>query len=63
MPAGDEVTLKIDFSTTVGKIIAVYRTGSTGGTLTVSNSCPDGAPIVNFTDSGLRAEVRAASVG
>jgi hypothetical protein len=44
----------ITFSASFGKIIIVYSAANVGGTLTISNSCPDGAPRLN-TGNGLRA--------
>jgi hypothetical protein len=59
--AGDTVTLTINFSATYGKIITVYDTGDPGGSMTVSNQCPDGAPNFTSTTSGLRAVVYGTS--
>jgi len=58
---GDTVTLTISFTATSGKIITVYTTGSPGGMFTASNSCPDGAPNVQTTSTGLRAVVSGMS--
>ena len=58
---GDTVTLTLSFSSTYGKIITVYDAGNPGGTMTVSNSCPDGAPNYTTTNSGLRATVSGMS--
>lgn len=55
--AGDAVTVSISFTATFGKIITVYTAGSPVGTFTASNSCPDGAPNVHTTTTGLRAVV------
>jgi hypothetical protein len=54
---GDSVALTISFTATYGKIITVYTTGNPGGSFTASNSCSDGAPNVNLTNTGLRAVV------
>jgi len=54
---GDRVTLSISFAATFGKIITVYTVGAPGGTFTAANSCPDGAPSVSTSDTGLRAIV------
>lgn len=59
--AGDQITLTISFTATYGKIITVYTVGSPGGTFTASNSCPDGAPNVSTTSTGLRAIVSGMS--
>ncbi len=59
--AGDVITLTISFTSTYGKIITVYTAGSPGGTFTASNSCPDGAPNVSTTSTGLRAVVSGMS--
>lgn len=53
---GDEAALSIRFSATFGKITTVYGAAAVGGTLTVSNSCPDGAPSTTSAN-GLRAVV------
>ncbi|MGH3260892.1 MAG: hypothetical protein ACRDNS_02745, partial [Trebonia sp.] len=58
---GDTVTISITFSATSGKIITVYTAGSPGGTFTASNSCPDGAPSVSTSTTGLRAVVSGTS--
>ena len=58
---GDTVTLTISFTATSGKIITVYTTGSPGGMFTASNSCPDGAPNVQTTSTGLRAVISGMS--
>lgn len=55
---GDQVTFSVTFSATYGKIITVYTAGSPGGTFTASNSCPDGAPSLSTSSTGLRAVVR-----
>ncbi len=55
---GDTVTLRIRFSATFGKIITVYTAGNPGGQFATANSCPDGAPSVSLTSTGLRAVVR-----
>ena len=55
--AGDTVSLRISFTATYGKIITVYQVGNPGGTFSVANSCPDGAPTFTRTDTGLRAVV------
>lgn len=54
---GDQVTISIAFSATFGKIITVYTAGNPGGSLTASNSCPDGAPSFTTTTTGLRAVI------
>jgi hypothetical protein len=54
---GDQITFSITFSATSGKIITVYTAGSPGGTFTTTNTCPDGAPSVSTTSTGLRAVV------
>ena len=58
---GNTITLTISFTATSGKIITVYTTGSPGGMFTASNSCPDGAPNVQTTSTGLRAIVSGMS--
>jgi hypothetical protein len=58
---GDTVTISITFSATYGKIITVYTAGSPGGTFTASNSCPDGAPSLSTSATGLRAVVSGTS--
>lgn len=55
--AGATVSLRISFSATFGKIITVYEVGNPGGTLSVVNTCPDGAPTFTRTDTGLRAVI------
>jgi hypothetical protein len=59
--AGDSVTISISFTATYGKIITVYTAGSPGGTFTASNSCPDGAPNMSTTSTGLRAVISGMS--
>jgi hypothetical protein len=59
--AGDAIKLTISFTATYGKIITVYTAGNPGGTFTASNSCPDGAPNVSTTSTGLRAVVSGMS--
>jgi len=58
---GQTVTLSISFTATYGKIITFYSAGGPGGTLTVSNSCPDGAPSLSTTSTGSRAVVSGRS--
>jgi hypothetical protein len=58
---GDTVSLRISFTATYGKIITIYQVGNPGGTFSVSNSCPDGAPTFTRTDTGLRAVVSGTS--
>jgi hypothetical protein len=58
---GDTVTISITFSATYGKITTVYTAGSPGGTFTASNSCPDGAPSLSTSATGLRAVVSGTS--
>jgi hypothetical protein len=58
---GDTVTISITFSATYGKIITVYTAGSPGGTFTSYNSCPDGAPSLTTSATGLRAVVSGTS--
>jgi hypothetical protein len=58
---GDTVTISITFTATYGKIITVYTVGNPGGTFTASNSCPDGAPSLSMTSTGLRAVVSGLS--
>lgn len=53
---GDQIAVSITFSATYGKIITVYSAAAVGGTLTISNSCPDGATSLT-TPYGLRAVV------
>lgn len=55
--AGDAVQLRVSFTASFGKIITVYTTGAPGGTFTASNSCPDGAPNVTTSATGLRAVI------
>lgn len=52
---GDSVMLRISFTATFGKIITVYTVGAPGGTFSTANSCPDGAPSVTTSATGLRA--------
>ena len=59
--AGQTVTLSIRFTATYGKIITVYTGGSVNGTFTAVNSCPDGAPNVTLTGTGLLAQVAGSS--
>jgi len=54
---GDQVTVRINFTATFGKIITVYTAGSPGGTFAVSNSCSAGAENSTSTATGLRAVV------
>lgn len=54
----DQVRFSVTFTATFGKIITVYTAGSPGGLFTAQNSCPDGAPNVSTTATGLRAIVR-----
>ncbi|MBK8078173.1 MAG: hypothetical protein IPK24_22115 [Kineosporiaceae bacterium] len=54
---GDSLTLRISFTATAGKIITVYTAGAPGGTFRTINSCPDGAPTVTRSDTGLRSVV------
>jgi hypothetical protein len=58
---GDEVTLRIEFTATYGKIITLYTVGNPGGHFSARNSCPDGAPNFDSTTSGLRAVVSGLS--
>jgi hypothetical protein len=58
--AGDAASLSITFTATFGKIITIYSAAAVGGTLTYSNSCPDGAPS-GTTPNGLRAVVSGLS--
>jgi uncharacterized repeat protein (TIGR02543 family) len=53
---GDTVTFSISFSASFGKIITIYSAAAVGGTLTVSNSCPDGAPSLT-SPNGMRAVI------
>lgn len=57
---GDSVALAISFTASAGKIITVYSAANVGGTLSISNSCPAGAPSLN-TGDGLRAVVSGMS--
>ena len=59
--AGQTITLSITFTASSGKIITVYTAGSPGGTFIASNSCPDGAPNVSTSSTGLRAVVSGTS--
>lgn len=57
---GQAVRLSLSFSATSGKIVTAYTTaGTPGGTVTITNSCPDTKHAFDFTSStvGLRAEV------
>lgn len=54
---GDSVVVTVAFTATTGKIITVYTAGNPGGVFSTSNSCPDGAPSVTRTDTGLRAVI------
>jgi hypothetical protein len=58
---GSAVQLRITFTASSGKIITIYSAGSPSGTLTVTNTCPDGAPTFTRSDSGLRATVSGTS--
>lgn len=55
--AGDQVTLKVTFTATFGKLTTVYTAGAPGGVFSASNSCPDGAPSLTTSTTGLRATV------
>ena len=52
-----QITLTIKFSSTQGKLITVYKTGSPGGSFRVENSCSDGAPTMHLSPYGLRATI------
>jgi hypothetical protein len=54
---GDQLTIQISFSANFGQIITVYQVGNPGGTLTVSNSCPNDSTSFSTSSSGLRAVV------
>ena len=54
--SGDQVSFAFTLSATFGKIITTYSAAAVGGTLMVSNSCPDGAPSFSSAN-GLRAIV------
>jgi len=54
---GDQLTLQLSFSANSGQIITIYQVGNPGGTLTVSNSCPNDNESFSTTSSGLRAVV------
>lgn len=58
---GQTVTLSTSFTASYGKIITVYTAGSPGGVFTAANSCPDGAPNVSTSATGLRAVVSGSS--
>lgn len=53
--ASDTVLVTVSFTATTGKIITLYSAGNPAGVFTTSNSCPDGAPSVTRSDTGLRA--------
>jgi len=55
--AGQVVTFSVTFTASAGKIITVYSVGHPGGTFKASNSCPDGAPNITTTATGLRAVI------
>lgn len=56
---GQQVTLALTWSATQGKLNTVYLVGSPANShVIISNSCSDGAPSVDRTDTGLRAIVR-----
>lgn len=55
--SGQTVTLQISFTSTYGKIITVYTQGSSNGTFTAQNSCPDGAQSGSWPGAALRAQV------
>lgn len=59
--SGQQATLQIYFTSSYGKIITVYTAGSPGGVFTTSNTCPDGAPSVTLSSTGLRAVVRGST--
>jgi hypothetical protein len=59
--AGDSVTIAISFTATYGKIITVYTAGTPGGVFSAANSCPDGAPNLSTSSTGLRATVSGTS--
>jgi hypothetical protein len=54
---GDQVALSISFTASYGKIITVYTVGAPGGTFTAQNGCPDGAPSISTSSTGLRAVI------
>lgn len=54
---GQTVTLSMAFTATYGKIITVYTVGAPPGHFTATNTCSDGAPNVDTTATGLRAQV------
>lgn len=54
--AGDTVTFQVAFTATYGKIISMYYSAQQPGTLSVSNSCRDGAGTFSV-GNGLRAVV------
>lgn len=54
---GDQVTLRVSFTATFGKIITVYTAGGPTGTFSASNSCPDGAPSLTTGATALRATI------
>lgn len=57
---GDQAAIHISFTASFGKIITVYSAANTGGALSISNSCPAGAPSLT-TGAGLRAVISGTS--
>jgi hypothetical protein len=55
--AGEQVRFSVTFSATSGQIITVYKVGSPGGTLSVSNTCPNDINSFSTSSTGLRAVI------
>ena len=59
---GDIVDLSLNWSTVASpdnnpKLDTIYTTGTPGGSLTVTNTCSDGAPTYSTSAAGLRARI------
>jgi len=57
LAGGDTVQVTIGFSSSYGKIITVYTVGNPGGSVSIRNSCPDGAQNFDSAGTGLRMKV------
>ncbi|MEV0133044.1 DUF4407 domain-containing protein [Dactylosporangium sp. NPDC050688] len=56
--AGDTVTLTLTWTGRKGKLDTIYMTGNPPTShLVITNTCSDGAPSLNRTDTGLRAVI------
>ena len=54
---GEQVSLRIAFNASFGKIITVYTVGGGRGTFTASNGCSAGGSNLSTTSTALRAQV------